>query len=135
MTDRPRGSALAVDLRRARAARKREQRAAEPSISAASEGAVRTVDCAGREPLDCVREWFASEGWRPFPFQEDVWRAYLAGESGLVHAATGTGKTYAAFMGPVLDWLEHYPGPLPLPRRPAAPPLTVLWITPLRALA
>jgi ATP-dependent Lhr-like helicase len=80
-----------------------------------------------------VREWFTSEGWQPFSFQEDVWRAYLAGESGLIHAATGTGKTYAAFMGPLLEWLEHYPAPPP--RRPAAPPLTVLWITPLRALA
>src|SRR5918998_647435 len=107
--DRPRGSALAVHLRRARAARKREHRAAEPSPQAISERPIRTIDCTGREPLDCVREWFTSEGWQPFPFQEDVWRAYLAGESGLIHAATGTGKTYAAFMGPVLEWLRDYP--------------------------
>jgi ATP-dependent helicase Lhr and Lhr-like helicase len=133
MSDRPRGSALAVDLRRARAARKREQRAAEPPVTAAPERAVRTIDCVGREPLDCVREWFASERWDPFPFQEEVWRAYLAGESGLIHAATGTGKTYAAMMGPILEWLTNYSAPR-LPRRPAAP-LTVLWITPLRALA
>jgi ATP-dependent Lhr-like helicase len=141
MSERPRGSALAVDLRRARAARKREQRLAEPSPPVASERAIRAIECAGREPLECLREWFAVEGWQPFPFQEEVWRAYHAGESGLIHAATGTGQTYAAFMGPVLDWLEQYPGPLPLRsaqgrlRRPAAPPLAVLWITPLRALA
>ncbi|MGI8817927.1 MAG: ligase-associated DNA damage response DEXH box helicase, partial [Gemmatimonadales bacterium] len=97
--------------------------------------------CAGRDPLDCVRAWFTSEGWEPFPFQEEVWQAYLAGESGLIHAATGTGKTYAAWMGPVLDWLRDYPegrrgsGSAGQQRRIAAPPLRVLWITPLRALA
>ncbi|MBA3760383.1 MAG: ligase-associated DNA damage response DEXH box helicase [Gemmatimonadales bacterium] len=99
------------------------------------------MDCAGRDPLDCVRAWFTSEGWEPFPFQEEVWQAYLAGESGLIHAATGTGKTYAAWMGPVLDWLRDYPegrrgsGSAGQQRRIAAPPLRVLWITPLRALA
>ena len=138
MSDRPRGSALAVDLRRARAARKREQRAAEPSLPT-PERAVRSIDCAGREPLGCVHEWFASEGWHPFPFQEEVWRAYLAGESGLVHAATGTGKTYAAFIGPVLEWLKDYPAGQRVSgsagKRQAAAPLRVLWITPLRALA
>src|ERR671911_1100626 len=132
MIDQPRGSALAVDLRRARAARKREQRLAEPVPPVASERAIRAIECAGREPVDCVREWFASEGWQPFPFQEEVWRAYLSGESGLIHAATGTGKTYAAWMGPILEWLRDYPA-LP-PARRAAAPLRVLWITPLRAL-
>ena len=90
------------------------------------------VECGGREPLDCVREWFARHDWEPFPFQEEVWRAYLAGESGLIHAATGTGKTYAAWMGPVLEWLRDYP---PRGARQPAPPLSVLWLTPLRALA
>jgi ATP-dependent helicase Lhr and Lhr-like helicase len=141
VNDRPRGrgSALAVDLRRARAARKREQRRAEPSPPVASERALSAIECAGREPLDCVRDWFAAEGWQPFPFQEEVWRAYLVGESGLIHAATGTGKTYAAFMGPVLEWLRDYPagqrGSGAAGKRQAAGPLRVLWITPLRALA
>jgi ATP-dependent helicase Lhr and Lhr-like helicase len=75
----------------------------------------------------------------PFPFQEEVWRAYLAGESGLIHAATGTGKTYAAWMGPILEWLGDYPagqgGSEAAGRLKSAPPLRVLWITPLRALA
>ncbi len=79
-----------------------------------------------------MREWFGQHDWSPFGFQEEVWRAYLRGESGLIHAATGTGKTYAAWMGPILEWLERYP--VRSVRRGAAP-LTVLWITPLRALA
>jgi ATP-dependent Lhr-like helicase len=121
-----------VDLRRARAARRKDARAtqpvAEPGVRRRPR---RVVQCAGREPIECVREWFDRHGWEPFPFQEEVWRAYLAGESGLIHAATGTGKTYAAWMGPVLEWLRDYPAAR---RRPPAP-LTVLWITPLRALA
>ena len=75
-----------------------------------------------------MREWFRLHGWSPFPFQEEVWRAYLAGESGLIHAATGTGKTYAAWIGPVLEWLRDYPAARR--RKAGAPPLRVLWITP-----
>ena len=54
------------------------------------------------KPLDA---WFAARGWTPFAFQREVWDAYRAGESGLVHAATGTGKTLAAWGGPLLEWL------------------------------
>ena len=97
------------------------------------------VDCADRAPLDCVRQWFSSEGWEPFPFQEEVWQSYLAGESGLIHAATGTGKTYAAWLGAVLEWLRDYPagkrGGGEAGTRKTAAPLRVLWVTPLRALA
>ncbi len=118
----------------ARAAKRRAEQAGVPAEPPAWRPSP-TIICGDREPLHCVREWFASEGWEPFPFQEEVWRAYLAGESGLIHAATGTGKTYAAWMGPILSWLRDYPSPAPLSRRPAAPPLRVLWITPLRALA
>src|SRR5215213_904820 len=131
MSDRPRGSALAVDLRRARAAKRRLEDQTQPHLPR-PERARRIIDCTGREPIDCVREWFASERWVPFAFQEEVWEAYLAGESGLIHAATGTGKTYAAWMGPLLEWIAENPdGPDIRP----APPLRVLWITPLRALA
>jgi ATP-dependent Lhr-like helicase len=76
-----------------------------------------------------VDAWFASRGWEPFGFQREVWDAYRDGGSGLVHAATGTGKTYAAWMGPLLEWMEEHPG------GGRAPGLRVLWITPLRALA
>jgi ATP-dependent Lhr-like helicase len=135
---RRRGSALAVDLRRAWAAKRKAERAAEPEAQSARPTPI--IICGNREPITCVREWFASEGWEPFSFQEEVWHAYLAGESGLIHAATGTGKTYAAWMGPILAWLRDYLAPTSLPgsptgRRSFAPPLRVLWITPLRALA
>jgi len=74
-----------------------------------------------------ARAWFANQGWTAFPFQEEVWAAYLAGDSGLVHAPTGMGKTYAAWLGPLLRGPAGDAG--------APPPLTVIWITPLRALA
>ncbi len=86
--------------------------------------------------LENAELWFASKGWTPLDFQRDVWRAYLDGESGLVHAATGTGKTLAAWWGPLLEWLDEHPATTPgKVRRATAPPLRVLWITPLRALA
>ncbi len=61
--------------------------------------------------------------------QRACWRAYLAGKSGLVHAPTGLGKTYAAWFGPILEALATAE-PVGKP-----PPLHHLWITPLRALA
>ncbi|MEM6910482.1 MAG: ligase-associated DNA damage response DEXH box helicase [Verrucomicrobiota bacterium] len=78
-----------------------------------------------RERID---QWFAQQGWQPFDFQKDLWQAYAAGESGLLHAPTGQGKTLAAFLAPLL---AHTPsGPAP-----SVAPLTILWLTPLRALA
>ena len=85
--------------------------------------------------------WFASRDWRPFPFQQDVWHAVQNGESGLLHATTGSGKTYAvwlgalerfAFIGAGLPAKESH-APVKASNKPA--PLTVLWITPMRALA
>ncbi len=77
--------------------------------------------------------WFAHRGWRPFPFQREAWAASLAGESGLVHAPTGLGKTHAVWGGPVLEWLRQNPDRARWPKQ--SEPLRVLWLTPLRALA
>jgi len=78
--------------------------------------------------LTSVHDWFAQRGWSAFPFQRHVWAAYANGESGLIHAPTGTGKTLAAFLGPVMEAQEE--GAVG-----KSTPLRVLWITPLRALA
>ena len=77
--------------------------------------------------------WFKQRRWGPFPFQLETWAAYLNGESGLVHAPTGLGKTYAVWGGPVLEWLAEHPEKNSWPSKAEA--LRVLWITPLRALA
>jgi ATP-dependent Lhr-like helicase len=86
---------------------------------------------------DLVLEWFTGRGWTPFPFQQEVWSAYLAGESGLIHAPTGTGKTYAAWLGPLMEWAAANPDfkPGDKQRWNTSASLNVLWITPMRALA
>jgi hypothetical protein len=57
---------------------------------------------------DQVTALFKKNGWSPFPFQKKAWSAYAAGESGLIHAPTGTGKTYAAWAGPLIEWMEEH---------------------------
>ncbi|APV51960.1 DNA ligase-associated DEXH box helicase [Betaproteobacteria bacterium GR16-43] len=87
--------------------------------------------------LERLESWFDDNGWSAFAFQREVWNAYLNGESGLVHSATGSGKTLAAWLGPLAEWMaENPPSPLGEGRgEGSAPPLRVLWITPMRALA
>ncbi|MBC7841039.1 MAG: DEAD/DEAH box helicase, partial [Gemmatimonadaceae bacterium] len=85
--------------------------------------------------VDALEQWFARNGWAPFAFQRDVWSAYTRGASGLIHAATGTGKTYAAWIGPLQAWRAANRDAPSQKKRNAHAPLQVLWITPLRALA
>ena len=75
-----------------------------------------------------LTRWFKQRGWIPFSFQLETWKAFLDGRSGLVHSPTGTGKTYAVWGGPLLEYLQN-------PSGQKVEPLRVLWITPLRALA
>jgi len=63
-----------------------------------------------------------SKGYQPFPFQKQTWAAYRKGQSGLLHAPTGQGKTMAVYLAPLIDSLD-------------ADSCAILWITPLRALA
>ncbi|MEM9378985.1 MAG: ligase-associated DNA damage response DEXH box helicase [Planctomycetota bacterium] len=80
-------------------------------------------------------DWFHARGWTPFAFQREVWERYAAGESGLVHAPTGFGKSLSAWMGPLLESAEDASSQTAPARRADAPPLTVVWVTPMRALA
>ncbi|HYD01354.1 MAG TPA: DEAD/DEAH box helicase, partial [Phycisphaerales bacterium] len=84
------------------------------------------------DPLAPALAWFASRGWSPFPFQEQVWRGYLEGKSGLVHAPTGMGKTLSVAVGPMLEELTLRAAGGSRRRERG---LKVLWLTPLRALA
>lgn len=91
--------------------------------------------CVTRDITPAER-WFEAREWSALDYQREVWHAYLDGESGLVHAATGTGKTLAAWWGPLLEYVHENPTvPSGKRKRSSAPPLRVLWITPLRALA
>ena len=87
--------------------------------------------------------WFAARDWQPFAFQKAVWAAVARGESGLLHATTGAGKTYAVWLAALRSFST-----LAVTKKPSLAtkniasdgqvqpqPLTVLWITPMRALA
>lgn len=81
-----------------------------------------------RNPVSArIDAWLSSRGWTAFPFQRAVWKAALKGESGLLHANTGAGKTFAVWFAALqragLDTGRARTG------------LRVLWITPMRALA
>lgn len=77
---------------------------------------------------DLANAWFAARGWKPFAFQRHVWAAVGRGESGLLHASTGAGKTYAVWLAALRAFAQPTTGPKPAP-------LQVLWVTPMRALA
>ncbi len=79
-----------------------------------------------------IDAWIATRGWTPFPFQRRVWTEMAQGRSGLLHSSTGSGKTLAVWLG-ALGALRETAATEGAKTK--APPLTVLWITPMRALA
>jgi len=121
----PRGSNVGTQLRARRAKRVREQRlraAAAAASVADPERAARTAQLA----LPSAEGWFAAQGWQPFPFQREVWQHIALGRSGLLHATTGSGKTYAVWFGLLNRALA---GDV------QGGGLRLLWLTPMRALA
>jgi len=90
-----------------------------------------------------LNAWLAGRGWKPFKFQRDAWEAIADGKSGLLHATTGAGKTYAVWLGALMAFSAFaHAGraqaaikKIAKQKNPETAPLTVLWITPMRALA
>lgn len=79
-----------------------------------------------------IQQWFASRSIKPFHFQEESWQHIINGESGLVNAPTGCGKTFSVFLGSIIDFIDRHPANY---RSQKNNGLQLLWITPLRALA
>jgi ATP-dependent helicase Lhr and Lhr-like helicase len=79
-----------------------------------------------------IQSWLAENDRRPFPFQEEAWQHIISGESGLVNAPTGCGKTFSVFLGAIIDFINRHPGNYQTLSKNG---LQLLWITPLRALA
>lgn len=71
-----------------------------------------------------VRAWMSTRGWKPFRFQSECWDAVAEGRHGLLNAPTGSGKTYALFLGAMLRAQGN-----------RGQGCRVLWVTPLRALS
>jgi ATP-dependent Lhr-like helicase len=97
---------------------------------AATSPQTRAADPPRRALLAPIEAWFAQQGWEPLPFQRHCWEAYLQGRSGLIQVPTGSGKTYAAVMGPLAELVAEANA---LKGEPTG--LHLLVITPLRALS
>jgi ATP-dependent Lhr-like helicase len=79
--------------------------------------------------MQSALQWFKKQGWSPFPFQIEAWQSIWRGESGLVNAPTGSGKTYSLLIPILLEPADganngnKHKGP------------RAIWITPIRALS
>src|SRR5215831_13602799 len=79
-----------------------------------------------------IKDWFDSKNLIPFAFQEQTWEQILLGNSGLVNAPTGCGKTFSVFMGALIQFINDHPSDYARKKNNG---LQLLWVTPLRALA
>lgn len=76
-----------------------------------------------------VFQWFAAKYGAPTAAQKEAWPILAEGKNLLLASPTGTGKTFAAFLG-VLDRMaqEHAEGKL-------GPGIQCIYVSPLRALS
>lgn len=120
------------------------------------------MSSGSKSGIKFVADWMKENDRKPFSFQRTVWKNIIAGESGILHSPTGTGKTLAIWLGAIAAWQEEQnelrrlekqlgtprngkaksPKPQESKRQPSrrafrnsADPIRVIWITPLRALA
>lgn len=119
----PPGPNVGTQLRARRAAVARAARAAQE----AETEVLRAAERSQRQlALPSAEGWFAARGFAPFPFQREVWTQVAAGRSGLLHASTGAGKTYALWFALLNRALAG---------EVAGGGLRLLWVTPMRALS
>jgi len=79
-----------------------------------------------------IDAWLKTKNKIPFTFQQQTWQNIVNGQSGLVNAPTGCGKTYSVFLGALIDFINRHPKNYTTQSKNG---LQLLWITPLRALA
>ncbi len=124
------GRQLDRKRREATAAERRQAKADDPAASVAAPRELRKPPGPMPRP-EAIDAWLAARGVTPFPFQRETWDHVVAGRSGLLHATTGAGKTYAAWLGALRLELQRAEERGPPPVRK----LRILWVTPMRALA
>ncbi|MBP6022173.1 ligase-associated DNA damage response DEXH box helicase [Ferruginibacter sp.] len=79
-----------------------------------------------------ILDWLKKNERTPFAFQQQSWQHIVNGDSGLVNAPTGCGKTYSVFLGAIIQFINQHPNDYQSKKNND---LQLLWITPLRALA
>ncbi len=79
-----------------------------------------------------IINWLKKNERQPFAFQQQTWQHIINGQSGLVNAPTGCGKTYAVFLGAIIQYINAHSKDYQSKKNNG---LQLLWITPLRALA
>jgi ATP-dependent helicase Lhr and Lhr-like helicase len=79
-----------------------------------------------------IQQWLASKGLQPFLFQQQTWQHIILQQSGIVNAPTGCGKTFAVFLGALIEFINNNPSQYKTAQKNG---LQLIWITPLRALA
>jgi ATP-dependent helicase Lhr and Lhr-like helicase len=118
-------------LRRKRKAAEKAEKAGVPDVSVSQqtpqESANHAAPLLSQLDEQAVQSWFEQQGWQPFEYQLQVWKAFQKGHSGLLHATTGAGKTLAVWLGALLRLAQ-----LPQARGAST---RLMWITPMRALA
>jgi ATP-dependent Lhr-like helicase len=102
------------------------QRPPKPALSLAKGRPCAWPALSVEQAMAQWRAWFEFQGWTPFPFQLDAWKDYLSGRSGVIAVSTGSGKTYAALGGPLVELIAK--------ARSDAERLAILYISPLKAL-
>ena len=121
----PPGPNVGTQLRALRAKKARAERQRQADEAPAPERSAPRPR-ARQLALPSGEGWFAARGWQPFAFQRAVWEHVAAGRSGLLHATTGSGKTYAVAFALLNRALAG---------EVAGGGLRLLWLTPMRALA
>ena len=79
-----------------------------------------------------IRNWLEINSMQPFLFQQQTWQHIQNGQSGIVNAPTGCGKTFSVFLGSLIQYINEHPKDWQTRKNNG---LQLLWMTPLRALA
>jgi len=74
-----------------------------------------------------INDWLLKKGLHPFRFQKETWQHIIDGDSGLVNAPTGCGKTFSVFLGALIDFINQHPDNY---KKKSRSGLQLLWITP-----
>jgi ATP-dependent Lhr-like helicase len=86
----------------------------------------------GTKGFEVITNWLGAKDLKPFPFQQETWEHLIKKNSGLVNAPTGCGKTFAVFLGSLINFINDHPKDFQKRKNSG---LQLLWISPLRALA